>query len=277
MGKTAAQNSAVQRSSGDILIFSDATTTWSENTVTRMVRNFADPEVGCVAGQLVYGDACSSIGQGCQKYWNWETKIRESESQLGSLIGVSGCLYAVRRSAHRRLAGDMIDDLVIAMEIHLQGLRTVYEPEAVAVERPNRHRVQEFRMRVRVIEQTMLAFSRYRPLLLAGFGKFGFQLVSHKVLRYAAPVFLIAAYLSNASLVNTSDLYTITFGGMTLFYLAAFAGWALDCMGRRTGLLTIPYYFTLANLASIIAFIKFLRGDSRLTWEPMREPIEQKL
>jgi len=278
LGKSAAQNQAVRVSSGEILVFSDATTKWHADSVQRIVRSFADPEVGCVAGQLLYADpTASAVGRGCSAYWSWEKQIRQSESRLGSLIGVSGCLYAVRRSCHRRLAGDMIDDFVIASEIHLQGLRTVYEPEALAIEHTNRRAVEEFRMRVRVIEQTMSAFHRYRWLLSLRQRMFAFQLISHKVLRYTIPLFLMTAYASNFLVATKDRLYAVTFSGMTLFYLAALAGWVLSRLWRPIGLLTIPYYFALANLASVVAFVKFLRGDSRVVWEPVRDAIGQNL
>ena len=159
-GKTVAQHRAVKVSSGEILVFSDATTMYEPDALRKIVRSFADPEVGCVAGQLIYVDAAASaVGKGCRSYWGYEKFLKRCESQVGSLIGVSGCLYAVRRICHARLANDMIDDFVIATEIHLQGLRTVYEPEAIAMEDTNHRAKDEFRMRVRVIKQTMSALA----------------------------------------------------------------------------------------------------------------------
>src|SRR5262249_41961252 len=114
-GKTVAQNRAVKISSGEILIFSDATTICESGAIRKIVRNFADPEVGCVAGQLIYADSPeSAVGAGCRSYWSYEKFLKRCESRLGSLIGVSGCLYAVRRICHARLAGNMIDDFAIA-------------------------------------------------------------------------------------------------------------------------------------------------------------------
>ena len=106
---------------------------------------------------------------------------------------------------------------------------------------------------------------------------FGFQLISHKVMRYAVPLFLITAYASNFVVATKDRLYAVTFSGMTLFYLAALAGWAFSRLWRPIGLLTIPYYFALANLASVVAFAKFLRGDSRVVWEPVRDAIGPNL
>jgi cellulose synthase/poly-beta-1,6-N-acetylglucosamine synthase-like glycosyltransferase len=274
LGKSAAQNQAVQVSSGDILVFSDATTRLSRNALNRIVCSFADPEVGCVAGQLDYTDpADSEIGHGCRSYWNWEKRIRLCESLLGSLIGVSGCFYAVRRSCFRNLSGDMIDDFVVASEIHLQGLRTVYDPEALATEYTHQHANEEFDMRVRIIEQSLNALCHYSKPLSRSWDLFRFQLVSHKWLRYLAPCFLVTAYFSNLLLMNYGAPYTISFVGMNLFYFSALAGWCLDRLHRRMGPLMFPYYFVLANLAAGVALIKFAGGNSRTVWEPVREPI----
>ena len=277
LGKTTAQNQAVQLSSGDILVFSDATTRLSPSALNRIVRSFADPEVGCVAGQLNYTDSDSEIGLGCRSYWNWEKQIRLWESRLGSLIGVSGCFYAVRRSCFRTFSADMIDDFVVASEIHLQGLRTVYDPEALAMEYTHQQADEEFTMRVRIIEQSMNALCRYWKPLSGKWDMFRIQLVSHKWLRYLAPCFLVTAYFSNLLLVNHGVLYTVSFVGMNLFYFSAFAGWRMDRLHRRMGSLLFPYYFVLANLAAGVALIKFAGGSSRSVWEPVRERIEPLL
>src|SRR5215475_5447931 len=194
-GKTVAQNRAAKAASGEILVFSDATTMYEPDAIRKIVRSFADPEVGCVAGQLIYMDASSSaVGKGCRSYWGYEKFLKRCESRIGTLIGVSGCIYAVRRICHARLANDMIDDFVIATEIHLQGLRTVYEPEAIAMEDTNLRARDEFRMRVRVIKQTLSALGRYSHALNPFRHKmFAFQMIAHKVLRYAIPIPLIAA------------------------------------------------------------------------------------
>ena len=273
LGKSVAQNHAAKQASGEILVFSDATTMYAADAVRQIVRSFADPQVGCVAGQLIYVDkATTSVGKGCRSYWSYEKFIKESESRAGSLIGVSGCLYAVRRSSYARLALDMSSDFVIATEIHLQGQRTVYECAAVAMEDTNKRSRDEFRMRVRIIEQTFSALHRYRAALgLRQHGLFAFQLISHKVMRYAVPFFLIVALVSNLLLVNESTFYGLAFIAQAAFYLAAIAGWIGERLRLRLGLLALPYYFALANAASLAAFIQFMRGKAHVLWEPIRE------
>jgi len=272
-GKTVAQNRAVKISSGEILVFSDATTMYKRDAIRKIVRNFADPEVGCVAGQLIYANSSSSaVGDGCRSYWGYEKFLKHCESQVGSLIGVSGCLYAVRRICHARLANDMIDDFVIATEIHLQGLRTIYEPEAIAVEDANRRARDEFRMRVRVIKQTLSALHRYRHTLNPFRHKmFAFQMIAHKALRYAVPFLLIAAFI--ASGWGSGSVVWLRFAliGQLALYGAAIAGLVRERRKLKLGPLAIPYYFALANAASLVAFWKALRGDAYVTWEPIRE------
>jgi len=273
LGKSVAQNHAVKLASGEVLVFSDATTMYAKDAVRQIVRSFADPQVGCVAGQLIYIDkTITAIGQGCRSYWNYEKFIKESESRAGSLIGVSGCLYAVRRSSYARLALDMSSDFVIATEIHLQGQRTVYERDAVAMEDTNKRSRDEFRMRVRIIEQTFSALNRYQAALgLRQHDLFAFQLISHKLARYAVPGFLIIAFASNLLLTGDAPFYRLAFIAQATFYLAALAGWLGERLRLRLGMLGLPYYFALANAASLAAFIQFMRGKAHVLWEPIRQ------
>jgi cellulose synthase/poly-beta-1,6-N-acetylglucosamine synthase-like glycosyltransferase len=272
-GKTRAQHRAVGVSNGDILVFSDATTKYEPGALRKLLRNFADPSVGCVAGQLVYvSGKTSAVGKGCRSYWSYERLLKAWESAAGSLIGVSGCLYAVRRSCYAKLATDMIDDFVIASEIQLQGLRTVYEPEAVCSEDTNHRSRDEFRMRVRVIEQTMNALHRYGKLLSPRkHGLFRFQLMFHKTLRYAVPFLLAVAFVANWFALDKSAIYQYAFFAQGLFYYAAAIGWIGDRARVRLGPFAIPYYFVLINVAAVAAYLKFLRGEAHVIWEPVRE------
>ena len=272
-GKTIAQNRAAKAASGEILVFSDATTMYEPDAIRKIVRSFADHEVGCVAGQLIYADASSSaVGRGCRSYWGYEKFLRRCESDVGSLVGVSGCLYAVRRICHAQLPSDMIDDFAIAAEIHLRGLRVVYEPEAIAVEDTNRRAKDEFRMRVRVVKQTMSALNRYRHTLNPFRHKtFAFQIIAHKAMRYAIPFLLIAALASSGLAGDSVDWLRFAFLGQLALYGAAVVGFIGERLKVKLGPLAIPYYFVLVNVASLVAFLKVLRGEAYVTWEPVRD------
>lgn len=271
-GKTRAQYNAALASKGEILVFSDATTLYARDALRKIVRSFADPEVGCVAGQLVYvREKTSSIDTGCRSYWNYEKVIKEHESRLGSLIGVSGCCYAVRRSCQAKLPPEMIDDFVIATEIHKLGLRTVYEPEALTLEETNSAVRDEFRMRVRIIEQTLRALVHYRNVFNKG-DLFAFQMISHKMLRYSVPLWLLIALAANSYLAIDGGFFLYTLIIQLMGYSAAILGWLADRLGISVGLLSIPYYFMLVNVATVVAIFKFVIGDSHVVWEPNRKP-----
>jgi cellulose synthase/poly-beta-1,6-N-acetylglucosamine synthase-like glycosyltransferase len=272
LGKTTAQNSAVERARGEILLFSDATTMYDPGVLRAMMPNFADPTVGCVAGRLIYVDPTgSSVGRGAVSYWSYETFLKKHESRACSLIGASGCLYAVRRSAYLPLYPEAHGDFIIATKMIQQGLRTVFEPEAVCTEETNRHVDNELKMRVRVIAQTFTDLWRHRQMLnpfRSGF--FAVQLFSHKVLRYLVPFFLMALFAASAVLALSSLSYRILVAVQVACYVGAVLALVLERFGIRSQLLVFPQYFVLANVASVIALYKLLRGERYARWEPIR-------
>jgi len=273
LGKTMAQNAAVERATGEIILFSDATTDYAPDVLRQMLPNFADETVGCVAGKLIYVDASrSGVGKGARSYWSYETFIKESESRACSLIGASGCLYAVRKSAYRPMYAEACSDFLICAKIYEQDLRSVYEPNAVCTEETNRQADKEFKMRVRVIGQTFTDLWRNRQMInpfKSGF--FAVQVISHKLFRYAVPLFLILILFSSLALAFFSNAFALVLALQAGFYLAAFVGWRLERSGKRVGVFAIPLYFALTNLAAMTAFYKFLRGENYARWEPIRE------
>jgi cellulose synthase/poly-beta-1,6-N-acetylglucosamine synthase-like glycosyltransferase len=272
LGKTAAQNAAVEQARGEILLFSDATSLYQPDVVRTIMPSFADPEVGCVAGRLEYVDGSGSrVGQGARSYWSYETFLKRHESRVGSLIGVSGCLYAVRRAAYIPLYHEACSDFIIATKMVEQGLRAVYEPNAVCTEQTNRQSDKELTMRVRIIAQTFTDLWRHRSLLNPVRGGFyGVQLLSHKVMRYLVPFFLMGLFASSAILAPSSLVFRLIFAAQIACYACPAIAWVLDRVGIRSRLLAFPQYFMLANLASLIGCYKFLRGQRYASWEPIR-------
>jgi cellulose synthase/poly-beta-1,6-N-acetylglucosamine synthase-like glycosyltransferase len=275
-GKTAAQNAAVEIAKGEIILFSDATSMYEPNVLREILPNFADESVGCVAGKLIYVDKTdSSIGKGAKGYWNYETFIKESESRACSLIGASGCLYALRKSAYVPMYDEACSDFIICTLIYEQGLRTVYEPNAICTEETNRQSDKEMKMRIRVIGQSYTDLWRHSRMLnplKSGF--FAIQLISHKIFRYAVPLFLILILVSTAILAIDSFVFAAFFGLQVLFYLFAFIARIAENSFGKIGIFAMPLYFVLANWASLLAFYKFLRGETYARWEPIREQRE---
>lgn len=279
LGKTMAQNAAVEQATGEIILFSDATTMYAPDVLRRMLPNFSDETVGCVAGKLIYvDDTRSHVGTGAKKYWSYETFLKECESRACSLIGASGCLYAVRKIAYRPMYAEACSDFLIATVMREQNLRTVFEPNAVCTEETNRQTGKEMRMRVRVISQTFTDLWRNRRMLnpfRSGF--YAVELISHKIFRYSVPLFLIGLLISAAMLAFSSEFFAAVFALQVVFYALAFAAWIFEKTGKPAGILAMPLYFVLTNLASAVGFYKFLRGERFARWEPIRDNEKWKM
>ncbi len=273
VGKTITQNNAVAHVKREIILFSDATTVYEADVLRKVLPAFADETVGCVAGRLVYVDnSATNVGKGAKSYWNYETFIKTAESRACSLIGASGCLYAVRRSAYQPMYAEACSDFLICTVLYRQGLRSIFEPSAVCFEDTNKRTGDEMQMRVRVISQTYTDLWRNIDMmnpLRSGF--YAVELISHKVLRYAVPLLLLLLVISNLALSGSSTFFSVILAGQVLFYFMALIAWVFERIGIRLTLLAIPLYFVLANLASVIAFYRFIRGERVSTWEPIRD------
>lgn len=270
-GKTACQNAAASSAQGEILIFTDATTRLHTNAIRRLVENFADAAIGCVAGRLDYVTETENLtGSGGRTYWDYEVRLRAAESLLGSLIGVSGCLYAVRRSAYRHIHPHLISDFVIAMRMREQGLRTILAPDAVCFEATLDRGQEELAMRTRVAARSINALVAERQFLNpVRHGLFAWQLWSHKVLRYAAPLLWLVAIAANIALAGRVPYLVLLLAQLALI-AGGVLGFLLQQKGYKLGLLTRPYYFLLTNLASLIATLRYLQGKRVVTWTPIR-------
>ena len=275
LGKTAAQNAAVEKATGDILLFSDATTHYRPDVLRRMVPSFADESVGSVTGNVIYAhDDDSSVSHGTRSYWNYEFLLKKHESAITSLIGVCGCMYAVRKSAYVPLYHEACSDFLVATTMVRQGLRAVYEPDAVCVEEPNKKGSKELAVRVRIITQTLADLWRNRDVLnpfRKGF--YAVQLLSHKVMRYLVPLFLIAVLITSAFLAFKNLFYATVFIAQIAFYLAAAASALMVKLGINSRWLALPQYFVITNVACLIALIKLVRGERYVRWEPVRERV----
>ena len=277
-GKTYTQNKAVEEANGEIILFSDATTMYMADVLREVLPNFADESIGCVAGKLIYVDnSDSDVGKGAISYWNYETFLKRSESRACSLIGASGCLYAVRKSAYQPMYDEACSDFLICTVLYRQGLRTIFEPNAICTEETNQRTDKEMKMRVRVISQTITDLWRNRGMMnpfRSGF--YAIELISHKLLRYTVPLFLFLVFISTAFLTLSSPFFIVVLVLQIVFYFAAFFALLLEKTGYKIGLLAIPLYFVLTNFASVVAFYKFMIGERYTTWEPIRDSDEKR-
>jgi len=269
-GKTAALNGLLERARGEIVVFSDANSMYRPDAVRNLVAVFADPEVGYASGRMLYVDPSGSlVGDGCTSYMRYENALRACEAAVGSVVGADGGIDAVRRSLYRPMRADQLPDFVLPLDIVEQGYRATYVPQAVLEEETLNTEDAEFRMRVRVALRAYWALLDKRALLNPlRFPLFSWQLASHKLLRYLSFAPLALATMLNWLLLPGGWIYSALLaaqcGGVLLAFLAAYGPARL----RALPLARYSYYFLLLNVASALAFVRFMRGDKQVLWQP---------
>lgn len=274
LGKTGTQNEAVKHARGEIIVFSDATTTYDSQALRKLVRNYADPRIGAVSGRYEYRNPSGApIGLGTVLFWKYENAIKSMQTRIWTITGCCGCIYSVRRSAYVPLPRDIISDLCQPLKILESGYRIAFEREAVAYEDALEESKGEFSMRVRVISRGMHGLIFMRKLLNPLRKPFvAFQLISHKWMRWLVPVFAVVALLANAALLGENVFYNVTFALQLAFYSIALLAFLLEGRVRFPKLLGVPLYFVTVNLASVSAMRRVFKGIRATTWETVRAP-----
>ncbi|MBU2955601.1 glycosyltransferase family 2 protein [Marinobacter sp. F3R08] len=272
-GKTVGLNTLVPETSGEIILFSDANSQWDTLAVTKLCSNFADPEVGYVTGKMVYvNEDGSLVGDGCSAYMKYENWLREQETRIGSVVGVDGGIDGMRKELYQPLRADQLPDFVQPLKVVEQGYRVVYEPQALLKEEALSDSDSEFSMRVRVSLRALWALKDMRQLMNPFQGpEFAWQLISHKLLRYAAFIPLVTLALATMLLAPARGIYTLAFLGLIVFLALAWTGRKREADGQPLSILySIPYYFMLLNVASYKACVAFLKGEKKVIWNPRK-------
>lgn len=268
-GKPAVLNELVRQARGEIVVLADARQRFETGALRALVAPFSDPEVGAVSGELVLtenGDG-TAVGEGVGFYWRYEKLIRWSESRVDSAVGATGAIYAIRRDLFEPIPEDTIlDDVLIPMRIARRGYRVLFEARARAFDRAAATAGEEFRRKVRTIAGNFQLFAREVWLLNPFRNRLWLQTVSHKGLRLLSPLFLVAVFGANL-LLSDAPFYRWTLVGQLIFYGAALAGYVRRDARRKIPLLIVPYVLCLLSWATVVAFLRFLTGRQRVTWE----------
>jgi cellulose synthase/poly-beta-1,6-N-acetylglucosamine synthase-like glycosyltransferase len=259
-GKVAAQNLAVREASGEVLAFSDANATWAPDALLQLVRPFADPSVAYVCGRLRLERADGTNREGA--YWRYEVWLRAQESATGSVTGGNGSIYAVRRGDYVDVDPRFGHDLALPYLMVQRGRRAVYEPAAVASEKPSRDLEDEFRRKVRMFEHCWLILLRGR--MFRGVGPvYLLELVSHRLLRYSSGLLHLLLLGTSAALVGQGLVYEIALAVQLAGVLLALAArLRLPVPGAA-----IAYYYLLVTAATVVSLVRYLRFGVPSTWE----------
>jgi cellulose synthase/poly-beta-1,6-N-acetylglucosamine synthase-like glycosyltransferase len=278
-GKTAGLNEVVPIARGEIIVFSDANALYARDAVKKLVKNFGDPTVGCVTGNSCYRDPeASNAGKSENTYWGYERFLKMKESQIGSMVGSDGAIFAIRKDLASPLGPDDINDFVTPLQVVKRGYRNVFEPEALCYESVVTQIAQEFRRKVRIISRSWHGLFRVKELLNPRrYGLFSFQLVSHKVLRWLTPFFLSGLLLSSIFLAWDNGMREIIMWGQVVFYSVGAVALILDRAGMAPRWISFPGYFIAVNAASAVGTIRYLCGKKIIIWEPERSlPLSQQ-
>jgi cellulose synthase/poly-beta-1,6-N-acetylglucosamine synthase-like glycosyltransferase len=277
-GKIHALNDAVPQAKGEILVFSDANSIYDPQALRNLARNFADPEVGGVAGNTVYGQHShsDSSSRGEDLYWNYDKWLKKMESQTGSIISAHGAIYAIRRELYQPLTDTAVtDDFAISTAVIEQGYRLVFESEARAYEYIIPAAEREFQRKVRLMTRGLRGVLLRKALLNPfRYGFYSLVLFTHKLLRRMVPLLLAIFFVSSILLSSKGGFYLAVATGQMVFYFLATCGYVLrhQRIGRLR-MLYIPFFYCLANTAAFMALMNVLRGRQISRWQPQRHTV----
>ena len=264
-GKAVALNHGVAVARGDVIVFTDARQRFASTAISELVSNFGDPHVGAVSGELVLEAVEEGEGfVGVGLYWRMEKWIRRKESEIDSVVGVTGAIYAVRRSLWKPLPpGTILDDVLVPMQIAARGYRVVFEHRALAFDRLAQDYEIEFRRKVRTLAGNYQALSLAPELLSPWRNRLFFQFFSHKLCRLAAPFCLLALLFANIFRMDGWLYYLLL--TQAAAYAAAIAGWYLTSIGIRERYTASAFTFCLLNFAALVGAKRFL-VDDEIQW-----------
>lgn len=272
LGKANALNAAMSEAGGEIIVFSDANSLYAQSALRALVRPFADPTVGGVAGDQRYtSTARGGTSDGERRYWDFDRALKRAESASGNTISATGAIYAIRRNLAEPVVRGVTDDFFVSTGVIAKGYRLVFAEDAIAYEPVASSGRVEFGRKVRVITRGLRGVVLRRGLLdPRRHGFYALQLLSHKVLRRLVAVPLVLLPVAGAFLWREGGPYRLLTLVQLLFYGAGAVGLAVGPTGRRTPF-GIAAYFCLVNAASLVAVVNLLRGHRIEQWQPERQ------
>ncbi len=268
-GKEAAQKLAVGETSGEVLVFSDVATTLPPQGIANIVKPFNDPTVGCVSSVDKFVDAQGNLsGEGA--YVKYEMLLRQLETRVNTLVGLSGSFFAARRTVCSPWADDLQSDFNTLLNSMKTGLRGVSDSNSIGYYKNLSDERKEYQRKVRTVLRGIAVLMRSWPMLNPfRYGIFAWQLFSHKLCRWLVPFAMIAMLASNFVLATQYPVYRGLFLGQVLFYATATAYAVFHWMPKNS-LFRLPSFFVLVNLSILEAWMRYFRGDRVFRWEPSK-------
>jgi cellulose synthase/poly-beta-1,6-N-acetylglucosamine synthase-like glycosyltransferase len=258
-------NDGIKSVTSEIVVFSDANTFLEPDAIRALVRSFADPSVGAVSGDVRLVGNRAALGPSEDLYYRYERRAQHAESEIGSMVGVDGALYAIRRRLFVAPAADTIlDDMAIPMGVIRAGYRVVFEPDARAYEQGSTTAREEFARKCRVTAGAVQFLVRTDSAVPCGARQIIFSLLSHKALRWLSPVFGACAFVASLILASSSSAYAAVAVAQSVVLLLGIVG----CVPvlRRVNIVALVHYFCLVQAAAAIGFLRGLGGRQSVLW-----------
>ncbi len=283
-GKVAALNRAVSHiTDADILVFSDANALINPDALLLLTSHYNNPKVGGVSGEkVILSDNEQMIqAKGEGLYWKYESWLKKMDSDFYSVTGAAGELFSIRKKFYSDIPENIIlDDLYLSLLINKKGYIISYEPKAFASELPSISIGDERKRRIRISAGAFQTLALLPELMnVFAYGKFAFQYISHRVLRwaicpFALPFILllnIIIVIEEGAVVHIAFLIT-----QLIFYTLAAIGALLS--GKKQGpgkIFFIPFYFVFLNLSVWAGLLRYVRGTQSSIWEKANRKLHQ--
>lgn len=271
MGKSEAQNAGMAQASSEIIVFSDADTLLRRDAIRNMTAYFGDLEVGCVIGRHIFEDRdAPGVAAGEGVYWRYESWLREQESRAGNLAVGSGIL-GIRTDLATTLDRNVGEDMVLPLGAAIAGKKVVYARDVISyhVVLPRRS-ADLFHVKARIVSKDLRGLWLNRGILNPfRYPLYSWGLISHKLLRWLVPFFLLGILLTDCYLIG-HGFYKIVFGTQVALYVLAIAGLVLERLGVKIWISEIPLSFCVVNAAAFFGVLRFVSGKKHGRWKPVR-------
>lgn len=268
-GKSGIINALVSESKAEILLLTDANIIFNEDTISQLIAPFNE-KVGAVGGRIVYEEHKSSgISEQEDSYLQLENRIKAAESNLfNAAMGLEGGCYAIKRELFPEIpARFFMEDFFVSLSVIEKGYQLLFNADALCLEDVSTDKNEEFKRKVRISIGNFQNLGRFKGLVIRRFNPVGFSFLSHKILRWFTPFFLILLLLSSIVLIPLSPLFQI-FTGLYLLFLVLGTLGILFSQNKTIGLLKYPGHFIHMNLALLKGFFIYLKGVKSNVWQP---------
>ena len=262
-GKSHGMNTLLRATSAEFVAFSDANVFFAADALPALLAPFADAEIGCVCGHLIYTEPDGATPSTGSIYWRLEEAIKDLESRTGSVMGADGSIFAIRRALHHPPPPDIIDDMFVSLSILCDGHRIVRAPAARAFEAAVSRPAEEFHRKIRIACQAFNVHRLLRPRLRRLAGRDRYKYVSHKLLRWLTFFFLagaVASAFAALAVLRAWPLLAILLAG-GIAVLAVGLLRPASALGKLTDIAG-------AFAATALGVLRSLRGERFQTWTP---------